>query len=458
MGRTAQVTLRARRSSGVRFERLVIEAGGNTSTLELHPRLTVIAGVGRAERDALVAELLGALASNRTGVHIEAVEDTGRRLAVVRPVGARARVVDVDRAVDVTAEFLDEQGRLNLVAGSGLDPVTIRRKLRFGAADLQAASHGAHLVRSLAAADQRSLWSAAERLLATEQALQAESDELGTAPEDAELVERVEERHHRLEGAVARDEKLRRITLVVTAVAAVGALVAPAVLGAGAGIALALLACVAMVVAVYSRNRADAARSAEDETLAEAGASSYLGFHIQRVNGMLSSEQARKRLMQVAVDHREAEAAWVALAGDIPVAWAVDHHEEITAAARVRIDITAHATMGPEDAAAIDDETTDLARVLVGRLAELRRLGGGSESCPLVLDDPFADLDRGAKPALLELVSHASGSPQLVYLTDDEDVASWARLEALTGALSIIEPAVEPAAADRERRRLTRSM
>ena len=78
--------------------------------------------------------------------------------------------------------------------------------------------------------------------------------------------------------------------------------------------------------------------------------------------------------------------------------------------------------------------------MLVARLAELRRLGGGGESCPLLLDDPFAELDRSAKPALLELLSHASGSPQLVYLTDDEDVASWARLEALTGALSIIEP------------------
>jgi hypothetical protein len=104
------------------------------------------------------------------------------------------------------------------------------------------------------------------------------------------------------------------------------------------------------------------------------------------------------------------------------------------------------------------EDTTDLARVLVARLAELRRIGGAGESLPLILDDPLVDLDRTAKPALLELISHASGSPQLVYLTDDEDVASWARLEALTGALSIIEPAVEPAAADRERRKLSRSL
>jgi hypothetical protein len=39
-----------------------------------------------------------------------------------------------------------------------------------------------------------------------------------------------------------------------------------------------------------------------------------------------------------------------------------------------------------------------------------------------------------------------------VYLTDDEDVASWARLEALTGALSIVEPAAEPSGVDRTAR------
>jgi hypothetical protein len=38
------------------------------------------------------------------------------------------------------------------------------------------------------------------------------------------------------------------------------------------------------------------------------------------------------------------------------------------------------------------------------------------------------------------LLGHGPGTPQLIFLTQDEDVASWARLEALTGALSIIEP------------------
>ena len=82
-----------------------------------------------------------------------------------------------------------------------------------------------------------------------------------------------------------------------------------------------------------------------------------------------------------------------------------------------------------------------LARALVDRLGQLRDFGRDGESFPLILDDPFVDLDPGTQSAVLDLLQHLSASQQIVFLTDDEDVASWARLEALTGALSIIESA-----------------
>lgn len=47
------------------------------------------------------------------------------------------------------------------------------------------------------------------------------------------------------------------------------------------------------------------------------------------------------------------------------------------------------------------------------------------------------------KPFLLELLGRSAGEPQIVFLTGDEDVASWARLEALTGEVALIEPAPE---------------
>ena len=45
------------------------------------------------------------------------------------------------------------------------------------------------------------------------------------------------------------------------------------------------------------------------------------------------------------------------------------------------------------------------------------------------------------KQWMLELLGRSAGAPQVVYLTEDEDVAAWARIEALAGTLELIEPA-----------------
>jgi hypothetical protein len=182
------------------------------------------------------------------------------------------------------------------------------------------------------------------------------------------------------------------------------------------------------------------ARTAEEDALREAGAHSYLGFHLQRVNGLLSDDQSRRRIMEAADEHREAAAAWQALAGDVPVQWAVDHQEEVMAVALLRKDVGALGAMSTTAPSASGEVADDLAHVVVGRMSTLRRVGPTGESLPLILDDPFVDLERTVKPSLLELLSRSSGSPQVVFLTDDEDVASWARLEALTGDLAIVEP------------------
>lgn len=426
----------------MRYERLVIEAGENVFSLDLHPRLTVIAGMGRLEREGLAGELIGALGSTRSGVHLEIVEDTGRRLAVFRPEGGRHRVVDVNDAVDVSEEFRGEDGRIDLLGRSGLDLLTARRSMRLTAKELRSGSRGDEHVRRLAGVDQGRLWAAAERLRATETRLHQEAEAVGTAPEDAAVVERIERRHLELEEAVAVHERIRRRALILAGASAVAA-VPIAVLDRVGAIPLLALAAVTMLVSVVYRRRVERARTAEQEALREAGAHSYLGFHLQRVNGLLSNDQLRRRLMQVADEHREAVVAWQEVAGDVPVQWAVDHQEEITAVALLRKDVGALGAMSTTAPAASGDEADDLAHVVVARMSTLRRVGPSGESLPLVLDDPFVDLERSVKPSLLELLSRSSGSPQVVFLTDDEDVASWARLEALTGDLAIVEPAPE---------------
>jgi hypothetical protein len=184
--------------------------------------------------------------------------------------------------------------------------------------------------------------------------------------------------------------------------------------------------------------RMEQAQGEEAEALKAAGAQSYLGFHLQRVNGLLASDQHRKRLMQAAEEHRESVTAWRAVAGDVEVAWALEHREAIDAASRLRRQFST--TSDGADISVIDDSDGDLAQALLARLGDVRNLGPGGESLPLILDDPLRDLSASQKPALLELLVRASLGQQLIYLTEDEAVAAWARLEALTGELTVLEP------------------
>jgi hypothetical protein len=59
----------------------------------------------------------------------------------------------------------------------------------------------------------------------------------------------------------------------------------------------------------------------------------------------------------------------------------------------------------------------------------------------LLLDEPLAGVATSVKQWVLELVGRSAGSPQIIYLTDDPDIAAWARVEAIGGELSILEPA-----------------
>jgi ABC-type glutathione transport system ATPase component len=87
-----------------------------------------------------------------------------------------------------------------------------------------------------------------------------------------------------------------------------------------------------------------------------------------------------------------------------------------------------------------EESAAELAHALLQRLVLLRSIGANGESFPLLLDDALASVDPTVKPELLELLMSASTHQQVIYLTNDPDVAEWARVEALTGAMSIVEP------------------
>lgn len=424
----------------MRVQRLVIESGADTFTLDLHPRLTVVAGMGPLERDSLIGELIGALGGSRSGVHVELVERSGRHLAVFRPSVGAHRVVDVDRAADLSPSLADDHGACDLLRHLGLTAQQARASMRLGADDLVTSTERGRAIEALAGWDQRRVWAAADALRAAEGDLAAEAEALGTAPEDAALIDAVEARHCAFERAAERFEATRRRTFVIGGLSGVGTL--PAVLAAGtAGLGLLGIAVAAVAASLVARAQLIRAGRAEARALAEAGAASYLGFQLQRVNGLLGDDQRRRAFMGAAELRRAALAEWQQLAGDISVDWAIANRDEIQAAARLRREADALGSLSAPPAEADADQAEELTQALVTRLAAARSAGG--EGLPLVLDDPFRQLDASSKLPLLELLGHSSGDPQIVILTEDDDVAAWARMESLTGDVALIEPVPE---------------
>jgi hypothetical protein len=422
----------------VRYQRLILEAGPNAVTVRFHPRLTVIAGVGRPERESLIGELLGSLAGGRGGAHLEIAEDSGRRLAVMRPESGRDRVIDIETGQDVTTEFETGDGAVDVLSHLGLTMDAARRLCRLSATDVAAASRGDALVRALAAVNQEELWQTAERVRASDVALKAEAEAVGAAPEDAPVIEEIERRHEDFEDAQERHEDVRHHAIFVGGACALAAIPA-ALLDRLYALPFLAVAMLTTMISVRFRRRMELARKAESEALAAAGARSYIGFHLQRVNGLLQGQHGRQRLAQAAEDHRHAVERWQALAGEVAVEWALTMRERIATLAQRMID-EGRERQGLTAPSLRAVEPADLAHALVARLAELRHAGPGGQSLPLILDEPLYGVDASIKQWMLELVGRSAGTPQVVYLTEDEDVAAWARMEAVAGHLSVLEP------------------
>lgn len=429
----------------------MIEAGRRTYSLDLHRRMTVIAGVGHLEREGLITELLGGLSAGRSGVHLEIASDAGARYAIFRPEGGRHRVVDIERSADVTEAFTTTEG-LDVLRRAGIDPHEARRQLCLAPSDLTTRSQLDRHLAALARIDQSRLWDVADKVQDRERHLAETATEAGSDAEDAVVYAGIEERHREFERAQADNERVRYLSFIAGA--------AGAILGIGLGVIYGLLVAVpflglsiaATAVSIAYWQRLEQARRREEAALASVGVASYLTFQIHRVNGLLGNDQARRQMMRAAEEHRAALSEWRVLVGDIPVAWAVDHRRQI----RQKAAELAAATPTPGSPAAppTEDNRTELAHTLLSRLALLKTLGAGGESFPLLLDDAFSEVDSPVKPELLELLTKASANQQVIYLTEDPEVAAWARVEALTGQLAIVEPVADRPPSDRAHRRL----
>jgi hypothetical protein len=422
----------------MRFQRLLLESEGSTVTVDLHQRLTVVAGVGPLERASLVNELLGGLASSRPGTHLEVVEASGRRLGVLRPAtGAADRVIELSTQQDVSVEFMSDDGRVDLLAKLGVDFATAKRKCRMTAADMAAIAREEGVVARLAAHDQELLWAAAERVRRSDDDLKSAVTAIGADPEDAPLVEEIELRHATFESACARLESVRHHGIFIGGACVLGAMPAVA-LKSLVAFPLLAVAIVTTFLSIVFRRRMERARAAERSALDEAGVESYLAFRLQRVSHVIEGRGDRSGIAAVAAEHQAALEAWTAMAGDVSVDWASDLRERVRAAA-VRI----RAGIAPATDESYVVEPSALAQALISRLTELRHLTATGTTLPLLLDEPLAGVEPSVKAWMLELIARSSGRPQVIYLTNDPDVAAWARMEAIGGELSIIEPTPE---------------
>lgn len=422
----------------MRFTRLVIETEEQTVSLNLHRRLTVVSGVDERVRTGLIGELVGGLTAQRRGLRLDVETSDGRHLTVERPTNGDDTVRNGDDGSDLTEEFRTADGTVDLLDGHGLDLENAVQTMYVDRSRLAASATRNETVQRLAELDQTELWSCAARVRITDEQYETLNSGMGEASENAEVVARIEDRHHALIGVLDFHRRLRRHTASVAGVAMLAALIvtrvdptmALPILGIGAA---------ALAATFVYRARVEAAERSERKALAEAGAKSYLGFMVQRVDGMLAGNDDRKRMHDLADDHRAAAMRWTQLVGDVTVEWALAHHEEIEAASHLRRQLRSLSqvsTTAPE----LDEDIADLAHALHGHLGRVRHVGVHREAFPLILDDPFIDLPSSTRLALLELIARAAGVSQVIVLTEQEDVATWARLEALTGEVALVEP------------------
>jgi hypothetical protein len=408
----------------VRLQRLVLHAGTaeEAFTLELHPRLTVVTGAGRLEREGLVNEILGALGSSRPGVHLELTDDRDRSLAVFRPAAARHRVIDIDRGVDVTGEF-EQDGQIDLLAAAGIPTDRMRRLLCVTGADLSSEAHHDEHVRRLAQVHQDQLWDAAGALRDVEQELASCAGE-ASAPVDAELVHLIESRHAAVQQAAERLENVRATAFTLAAVFALVAVVAGWVVAPMFAVPFIAAAVGATGLSLLRWRQVRRAEAAEDAVLRSAGMSSYLTFQLHRVDGLVSSQEERRLLVELSEIHSEALGCWQALAGEVDVEWAWNHRSEIEAAR-------------PTLRGSRRDREATLAAALSDRLDSLATTARLRP--PVLLDEPFGPVDDIELRELISLVLDATEDLQLVLLTEDPRIAEWARLEQLGGTICHLE-------------------
>jgi hypothetical protein len=331
---------------------------------------------GQVERTTWLVQ--DCLFDSEPGVHAELSDGQGRNLLLFRPHGGRRRVIDLDTQLEALPPRFDDGNHLDELLGS--DPVTAGPALAaFATAPIPLPA--AQAVISLSAVDQVELWRDAERLV--------DAQRHANEPRAAD--------------ALPSDPDA---SPVATAAGSTGADDGRPLEGARPG----------------------------PVTKARGGARK----HRRRSRLARSHRAARGRLNAPgALDG--AQAAWRAVAGEVPVeqACALRPAIEVCAGARSRtvaLAAVSSAPLGPNPA---DDgpETEPVGGPVVLKVVAdvLAAVLDDSANLPQALVLPPPHADPAGLQLLLDVLPDLLTDRQVIAITSDPDVADWAGLEAHAG-------------------------
>lgn len=85
-------------------------------------------------------------------------------------------------------------------------------------------------------------------------------------------------------------------------------------------------------------------------------------------------------------------------------------------------------------------QVADVQQYLVAHLTKAGHCGPDDEAVPVVLDEAFLRIAPERKWELLDMLRRLGEHTQLIYLTDDAFVGTWARRRASAGLITLLEP------------------
>jgi hypothetical protein len=399
--------------------------------LAFHHQNTVIAGLGRLEREALASEITAALHQGRPGLSADFSTQVGRRLEVQRPLTGTSRVVDVDTLEDVTGGFTVD-GVVQPAAA-----LAFRTSMRVTKADLVAAEATNDRVQRLAALDQDQLWGLAISLAELEVELARQTEEETTGQRiSSEATEQIEQARASVDIAMSQLEEKSDQWIIAAASLTMISFVVAYVTHPVLAIPF-LLGAIAVAYQSWNWHRQhQRALETEQALLGQFGLESYLDFQLRKVDALTNDTQQRRKSLSLAERRRYADQQWHGFVGpDVTLDWAAIHRPTITAAANLR----SSTMFGSDEAMA---ETLSLA--LADRI---REAAASEEPAPLIVDDIFDGQSDAVVERLLWFIDHHCRQLQFIVLTSDHRVLQWALERAQARQAAVIRLAgAEPEA------------